>query len=188
MSHRLGFLFSSLLCIAAAVPASAQIPPIRTVDPATGRTYEISQAAEPWGDAANNARLLSVDGYQGYITTINNAAENDFVLRFFTQYTNTIWIGLSDEATEGTFVWANGEPLTYTNWSVNEPNNSGGTEHFVQMFQSTGAWNDLPDTRLNYIIEFNTPPSGVPEPGTVALAASMVTFGAFCFRRRRTTP
>ncbi len=190
MFHRLGFLLSGLISVVAAVPALAQ--PFRTVDPATGRTYELSQAAELWTDAVNNAGLLFVDGQQGYITTINNAAENAFILNFFPQYTNTAWIGFNDRVTEGTFVWANGEPVTYINWDVNEPNNSFGTEHYTQMKQS-GRWNDLPSSlsepsRLNYIIEFNTvlpPPPGVPEPGTVALAASMAAFGAFCSYRRR---
>lgn len=38
--------------------------------------------------------------------------------------TNT-WIGLSDRATEGTFVWDDGSALAYTNWGQDEPNNGG---------------------------------------------------------------
>lgn len=186
MSHRLGFLFSSLILSAIAVPASAQIPPIRTVDPATGHTYELSQTAELWNIANAQSQTLVVDGYQGYFATINNQAENDFVLRFWQPFTNTVWIGLTDQTTEGSFGWANGEPVNYTNWSVGEPNGSV-TENYTQMF-ATGLWNDLPNGQLNYIVEFNTvlpPPPDVPEPGTVALATAMATFGAFCLHRRR---
>nr|XP_006816513.1 PREDICTED: hepatitis A virus cellular receptor 1-like [Saccoglossus kowalevskii] len=43
------------------------------------------------------------------------------------------WIGLNDIDTEGTFVWANGEPLTFTRWAGSNPNNSGNQD-CVQMW------------------------------------------------------
>jgi hypothetical protein len=40
--------------------------------------------------------------------------------------TTDTWIGLSDRATEGTFVWDDNTALAYTNWGAGEPNNGGG--------------------------------------------------------------
>jgi hypothetical protein len=41
----------------------------------------------------------------------------------------------------------------YTNWNPGEPNNSGN-EDYTQ-FVSGGRWNDLPNTSLPYVIEFD---------------------------------
>ena len=34
-----------------------------------------------------------------------------------------VWIGLTDQASEGNFLWVTGESVTYTNWDTGEPNN-----------------------------------------------------------------
>ena len=188
MSHRFGLLFSTLLCSALAVPAAAQR--FLTVDPISGHTYEVSQTVEFWDVAQTQASTFSVtdtkgNTYQGYFSAISSASENAFILDSFRSLASTVWIGLTDTNSPTNFYWADGEPLVYTNWSVGEPN-SGGTEHYVQMFGTNGTWNDFTNTQLNYIIEYNTPPANVPEPGTIALTASLLTFGtAFALRRRK---
>jgi hypothetical protein len=188
MSRRLIYAVPSLALGICAVPTLAQTP-IRTVDPISGHTYEIGPA-DFWTNAVAAAAASSITDsqgnvYQGYLTAISSQRENDFILDFWTPYTNTVWIGLTDANDPFNFRWANGEALTFTKWSAGEPNNSSGNEDYVQMFQSTGAWNDLPDTPLNYIIEYNTPPATIPEPGTIALTVSAVVGSAFCLRRRR---
>jgi hypothetical protein len=85
---------------------------------------------------------------------INGAAENAFVQANFT---GRVWIGLSDEIVEGTFLWDSGEPLTYTNWCAGEPNNANGTEHYVEMLTGSGCWNDQPANGNNLV------PAGVIE-------------------------
>jgi len=38
----------------------------------------------------------------------------------------SVWIGATDRAAEGTFLWVTGEPFGgYTHWIPGEPNNSG---------------------------------------------------------------
>ncbi len=53
------------------------------------------------------------------------------------------WIGLSDQAEEGIFVWVDGSPLDggASNWGDGEPNDSGGVEDCAEILQS-GLWND----------------------------------------------
>ena len=53
------------------------------------------------------------------------------------------WIGLSDLAVEGTFVWETGEPLSFTNWGASQPDNGAGTEHCVHYgYGGAYVWND----------------------------------------------
>jgi len=62
-----------------------------------------------------------------------------------------LWIGMSDSAEEGTWVWTSGKPVTYTAWSSGEPNNDGGREAencaWMYAYQPSGGrlpgqWND----------------------------------------------
>ncbi len=55
----------------------------------------------------------------------------------------TWWLGLSDRETEGEFVWADAEPVTFAPWSEGEPNDSGGREDCAQVVPWNGRWNDL---------------------------------------------
>jgi len=52
---------------------------------------------------------------------------------------------LTDEVTEGTFKWANGEAVTYTNWAPGEPNNLGNEDYAEFNVFGVGKWNDRPD-------------------------------------------
>ena len=61
-------------------------------------------------------------------------------------YYEGIWLGLTDKAKEGQFVWdASGATANYTNWVAGEPNNSPlvGGENCVQMLPGNGQWNDM---------------------------------------------
>ena len=53
----------------------------------------------------------------------------------------TVFIGLTDQSSEGTFKWSNGTPATYTNWAPNEPNDWNGFEDYGSW--AGGKWNDL---------------------------------------------
>jgi hypothetical protein len=61
------------------------------------------------------------------------------------------WLGGTDSTTEGTFVWANGEPFDYTHWRSGEPNNGGtsGTQEDCMVMENDtlGTWDDRPCTR-----------------------------------------
>ena len=114
--------------------------------------YYIVQDWVSWETARQNAIDLG-----GYLLTINSAAENNFIQNNIgdNYKWDSYWIGFSDTAEEGTFVWANGSDSTYTNWYDGEPNNSGD-EDVVEFNAYSGKWNDLNsnDGRF-YIIEFS---------------------------------
>jgi len=86
----------------------------------------------------------------------------DGVAETFIGSANT-FIGLTDRATEGTFVWDDGTPLTYTNWHTGEPNSGGSAATYQEdcviiAGARVGAqWDDRP-----------CDPSEVPNSGTFA--------------------
>jgi hypothetical protein len=122
-------------------------------------------------------------GLGGHLVTINDVAENSWVTSTFANFAGVpraLWIGLNDVAVEGSFVWASGEPLSFTNWGPAsggppEPNNFGGGENWAHVFPPTDnrypTWNDLPDLPdaygfvLNGVVEL----ADVPEPISVLL-------------------
>jgi len=75
----------------------------------------------------------------GYLTTINDAGENEFLANILT--IQSCYIGLNDVQQEGTFSWVNGEPSNYTNWYPGQPNNFNGIQDHCEML-SNGQWND----------------------------------------------
>ena len=87
-----------------------------------------------------------------HLATITSETENTFLNASGWD----AWIGLTDEAVEGTFVWVTGEPLSYTNWYPGNPNNTGGNEnHVIMNFFNSGQWADHNElTAYEYIIEF----------------------------------
>ena len=81
----------------------------------------------------------------GYLATITTQEENDFLYSYITQegYSNA-YFGLSNEESEGTWIWENGEEVTYTNWHSGEPNTDSSSENYAMFYYqySDGTWND----------------------------------------------
>ena len=77
----------------------------------------------------------------GNLVSINDAAEEDFLQAEFGT-ARDFWIGINDVENEGTFVWANGDPVTYTNWAPFEPNDFGGQDYGVLNYGPTNQWDD----------------------------------------------
>jgi hypothetical protein len=93
-----------------------------------------------WIEAQHQAEALGGD-----LVTINDAPENEWVRSNFANFGSQqqpIWVGLSDVAVEGTYVWADGAPLGYANWAAGEPNNLGNEDYVMMSDAVTGEWND----------------------------------------------
>ncbi|MDJ0502336.1 MAG: Calx-beta domain-containing protein, partial [Nostocales cyanobacterium LE14-WE4] len=107
-----------------------------------GKTYYLLSHAS-WADSRTKAISLS-----GNLVTINDQSENDFVVNTFkdkalniapTGKKVALWIGLNDLANEGTFVWSNGEPVSYTNWAVGQPQGGVPDEDFAAIALNIGG-------------------------------------------------
>jgi hypothetical protein len=108
-----------------------------------GHSYYRSTGSMTWTDAKQACINMG-----GHLVTSTTLAENNFL---FGLWPNG-WIGLTDEVVEGQWRWVTGEPFTWANWNGGEPNNSNN-EDYIQ-FVGGGKWNDLPNTSLPYVLEF----------------------------------
>ncbi|HYG74204.1 MAG TPA: LamG-like jellyroll fold domain-containing protein [Planctomycetota bacterium] len=116
--------------------------------PFGGHYYTYSNVMTSWHNAQS---LLAAQN--GHLATPTSASEDDFVWRFG-GYTNN-WIGLTDEQSEGTFVWSSGEPFSYTNWGPGEPSDWGGEDYGIYWWGF--QWNDVPseaNAQRPYVGEF----------------------------------
>ncbi|MBD2667439.1 polymorphic membrane protein [Richelia sinica FACHB-800] len=105
-----------------------------------GSLYALTTDIGTWQEAQAEALSLG-----GNLVTINSQAEQDWLVSTFGG-TEQFWIGLTDAAIEGQFIWASGETSTYTNWLPGQPDNGGptGEDYAVMNFNSRGKWNDYP--------------------------------------------
>ncbi len=104
------------------------------VNPANGHAYKRIHC-ESWDDA--NSQAAAEDAY---LVSITNATEQEWLIKTFKP--QHCWIGLTDSAKEGEWVWGSGEPVTYTNWGPHEPKDTDwGDEDFV-LIEYSGEWSD----------------------------------------------
>lgn len=83
--------------------------------------------------------------HAAHLVTITSRAEDTFVARLIPELGNydRVWIGLSDAANHGQWLWITGEPLKYTNWAKRQPDNLRGNQHHAQIgFAGTKQWSD----------------------------------------------
>uniref|UniRef100_A0A8D2FIQ2 Mannose-binding protein C n=1 Tax=Theropithecus gelada TaxID=9565 RepID=A0A8D2FIQ2_THEGE len=78
-------------------------------------------------------------GLQATVAAPKNAEENKAIQDVAK---DTAFLGITDEATEGQFMYVTGGRLTYSNWKKDEPNDHGSGEDCVILL-SNGLWNDI---------------------------------------------
>lgn len=61
------------------------------------------------------------------------------------------WIGATDEITEGTWVFMDGYPVTWTNWGDGEPSNSDSNRDYVEV-DSLGKWRAKTSSKLSFSV------------------------------------
>lgn len=104
-----------------------------------------------WADAKTACENLG-----GHLATSTSAEKNAFLA---TLTTAVAWLGGTDKAEEGTWLWITGEEWSYTNWHDNpsQPDNYQGTQHYLEInFGSSGNWGDDNATSTyGYICEWD---------------------------------
>ncbi|KAI4896307.1 hypothetical protein NFI96_009080, partial [Prochilodus magdalenae] len=88
------------------------------------RMYYISTEKKSWSDSRQDCRQRGAD-----LVTIKSREEQDFT-KMLTQG-EKVWIGLTDQDTEGVWRWVDGSALTTGFWRSGEPNSAAGDEDCV---------------------------------------------------------
>ena len=200
---------SAGLALLAAAPATRAGVTAPTLWTENGHAYEVVVVPDgiTWSDARDAAAARG-----GHLVTLTSEAENQFVHGLIAdeatawvtigtapnESTSGPWIGLfqapgSAEPADG-WGWVTGEPLGFTQWEINRPNDVDGIEHFGQFFgvgvgNRAATWNDLPNRGSDLISIVASNPRGfiveypaVPEPTTAATLLAALTL---TLRRRR---
>ncbi|XP_071177965.1 perlucin-like protein [Mytilus edulis] len=124
--------------------------------------YHYSSSRQTWTTAENTC-----EQFGGQLVVIEDNDENSFIERFIKRFLtlsrnyahdwtfNYTWIGASDLAKEGNWLWITGKTLgLYTNWRAPNPNNGNGYFEEDCMDWSFGGWNDNNcASRLNFVCE-----------------------------------
>jgi hypothetical protein len=100
--------------------------------------YSFCRESVGWDTASETCTTAG----RGTLATINDAEEDLFIdeIRDYL-HLNTLWIGYTDAAIEGLWVWTNGENASYTGWVDPEPNNTND-EDCGAMNAGTNGWDD----------------------------------------------
>ncbi|XP_038066192.1 alpha-N-acetylgalactosamine-specific lectin-like [Patiria miniata] len=113
-----------------------------------GNCYHVFLIGKTFAEAEKHCQEFTRVG-QGHLASIGSALEHDLLFEMWKSVRGTtkvgMWIGLTDKAKEGKFVWTDGSSTNYAKWDNGQPDNYADREHCTHMMidRSDGRWNDL---------------------------------------------
>ncbi len=128
--------------------------------------YEIFNEGLTWREAKE-----ACEAQGGHLVSIDSEEEQRFIEKLLADSelseSKDIWIGTAEEL-DNYSEWVTGEPVTYTNWGVPQPDNLGGNQrHAVIVNGDRGSegggyyikkyeWDDNSNSARPYICEWDT--------------------------------
>jgi hypothetical protein len=163
--------------------------------PGNGHLYEVVTVPGgiSWDDAKIAAEQRQLLGATGYLATISDQDENDYLTA---RLVGDGWFGASDSAVEGEWRWVTGPEAgtlfwlgtgggvlqedQFANWASGEPNDFGPGEDCAQFYGNGSGWNDLPCSMTlgSYVVEYGADgdlPDIPPQSTTVHITATTTT-------------
>lgn len=103
--------------------------------------YLFCLAEQSWSAARGFCQGEEMD-----LAGVSSEAEDTWVYSTAWGLKETVgwWFGFHDQAVEGTFQWANGDPVDYENWKEGEPNNVAGAWGDGEDCGSVVGWGGVP--------------------------------------------
>jgi predicted outer membrane repeat protein len=148
--------------IPAAVTTILNSDPSLSYDAASGKFYKAIPGALNRSVALSLAQSELLNGIAGKLPTIETGSENATVQSLAQSIGSNVWLGGSDNAVEGTWIWEDGSqfwngdttgtnvPGEYSNWTAGQPDSGGsGIQDFNYMFSGSGEWADSSGSTIN---------------------------------------
>ena len=133
----LAFLLALIPGVSSNLLVSGNVEPATEKVTFNGRQYQLFDAGMSWTEAKAYCESLG-----GYLATITNEDEQKFITNLLRNGGKAyFWLG-GYRVNGNNFAWVTGEPMTYTNWDPEEPNNYTGDENYI-VINWIGGWNDL---------------------------------------------
>ena len=140
----------------------------------TGKFYKLVSGSFEWTAAKAAAEGTALNTINGQLVTIRSAGENALVTDLASNAGGSVWLGGTDQTTEGDWRWIESGTETdqfwsgavggsapagaYENWfSATQPNDVGGVEDAVRLSSADGQWYDAATTgsNHNYLVEWD---------------------------------
>ena len=85
-------------------------------------------------------------GEGGHLASVQSAEENNFLTGMTTEMH---WLGATDIAFEGDWVWQDGTARVFTDWKAGQPDNNNNNENCLMKNFQGAQWNDGPCIQKN---------------------------------------
>ncbi|XP_038065070.1 alpha-N-acetylgalactosamine-specific lectin-like [Patiria miniata] len=113
-----------------------------------GNCYRYFGDEKTFAEAENHCKEFTQVG-EGHLASVASVEENDLLLTMVKSVrgttTSNVWIGYTDEADEGNFIWTDGSAVGFTRWRSGQPWSRAGDAHCTEMVIIwDGKWNDDP--------------------------------------------
>ncbi|HEY4176311.1 MAG TPA: C-type lectin domain-containing protein [Kofleriaceae bacterium] len=100
--------------------------------------YRVVMGTDDWD---TQRAACAADGANAYLVIPDDATELAAVANRFSGQTQTFWVGITDAATEGTFLTVKGAAATFLPWQGGQPDNSGNSD-CVETNRTQHTYND----------------------------------------------
>jgi hypothetical protein len=116
----------------------------KLTNPANNHSYQRFDTAKTWSQAKESC---STQG--GYLATVTSKEESDWIKtqNLIGSHKWGVFLGGTDSENEGTWKWITGEPFTYSDWSIGQPDNwnghGDGEDYLHFWFETQSKWNDI---------------------------------------------
>ncbi|XP_018573830.1 macrophage mannose receptor 1 [Anoplophora glabripennis] len=118
---------------------------ITTVD---GVKYRVSKFKATQEKASESCRQ-----YGMALASVLDQGKSDVILKVVQQNNSTdnYWVSAKKQP-DKKWIWSELQPMVYTNWAPNEPNNVANNEFCIEFLRTDGKWNDINCMRDLYFV------------------------------------